>query len=383
MAAADPIQPVPGAGTTFYVPYPILALASNSTDVFLTGGGGGATSVKEVPNVVHAHRYCEATKKLSTIAALNTGTNLVVNLSYSPITNLWLASSRTGCKILSLDVQANTLTELCNFQSESEGKEPEQNFATYSADGSLIVTGGTDGNVKLWDAGAVGAVPTLKYTCGAKTKEILDASFSADRRYLAACDGSGECRVWDIAKDEEPGAGTQITYMSKHVKGKALIKLVRFLTHREEPTLLLAANGMQRKMNWGVIGFASITGELLREVVIDQGPLKSVAVSLNEQCIVIGLMSGKKVCCKLPELKQLQKTKELHSLPAQCVAFTGLSTAISVSGDWDIHLLTFSSNTSGGFGLMVQILMVLIIVVYMLFRIGTIGAVAGQGQGEL
>lgn len=372
-------QPVPGAGTTYFIPFPILGLASNGSDIFCTSGGGGSTSVKEVPNQVHAHRYCEATKKLSTVAALNTGTNLVVNLSYSPVTNLWLASSRTGTKMLSLDIQGNALTEVCEFQTESEGKEPEQNFATYSPDGSLIVTGGTDGQVKLWNAGTP---PTLLRNCGSKTKEILDGAFSDDRSYVATCDGTGCCTVFEVANEDKP-EGTNLTYMSKKAKGKVLVKQVRFLSHRPTPTLLLAANGIQRGMNYGVVGFMTLTGELLTEVVADQGPLKSVAISSNEQCLCVGLMAGKKVILKLPELKQLEKTKELHSLPAQCVAFVGGSTAISVSGDRDVHLLAIRSSSSSSFGMIVQVILVLIIVVYILYRIGTIGAFVEQGKIEL
>merc|ERR1712224_625614 len=147
-----------------------------------------------------------------------------------------------------------------------------------------------------------------------------------------------------------------------------------FLTHRTSPTLMLAANGITRKMNYGVVGFASVSGELLTEVAVDDGPLKSEAISFNEQCLVVGLMAGKKVTLKLPELKKLQKTKELHSLPAQAVAFIGRSTAVSVSGDRDIHLLTVKDGSSASFGVFVQITMVLIIMMYMLYRIGSIGA---------
>ena len=38
------------------------------------------------------------------------------------------------------------------------------------------------------------------------------------------------------------------------------------------------------------------------------------------------------VICKLPQLTVTSTTKELHSLPAQCVAWVGQSTAISVQG---------------------------------------------------
>lgn len=384
-------DPDVGLNNSFYVPFPVLALASNGEDIFMTAGGGGSTSVKEVPNSIHAHRYCEVTNKLSTIAALNTAANLVVNLSYSPAANLWLASTRQGCKIVALN--GNSLVELCHFDSESEGKGPEQNFAVYSPDARYIVTGGTDGLVKVWNASERGAVPILHSVCGSKTKEILDAAFSPDSRYMAACDGSGDCRLWDLQRNLQDD-GLRLTYNSKAVKGKALIKLVRFVIRRkgiwgakdDSITLALGGNGTQRKMNWAVLGLFSLSGELVKEVVVDQGPMKSMSCSPDEQFIVVGLMAGKKVIIKYPEMKCKQKTKELHSLPAQCVAWTGESTAISVSGDRDIHLLRVGprrdsggDGSGGDFYFLLILFLLLMLVFYQVFRIGTIGASVGQG----
>merc|ERR1719329_534634 len=184
----------------------------------------------------------------------------------------------------------------------------------------MIVTGGTDGQVKLWNAGTP---PTFSRSCGAKTKEIQDAAFSPCRSYLAAGDATGICRVWELAKENGPPDGVTITYNSKAVNGKALVKLVRFVDYQGKPTLLLGANGCQRGMAWGVVGLLSVAGELLTEALVDKGPLKSIAVSVDESRLVVGLMAGKKVVMTLPGFKQTEKTKELHSLPAQCVAWTG------------------------------------------------------------
>merc|ERR1712232_1038802 len=127
---------------------------------------------------------------------------------------------------------------------------------------------------------------------------------------------------------------------------------------------MLAANGIQRKMNWGVVGLFSPAGEMLAEVVADQGPLKSLSVAADEQLFLVGLMSGKKVVVRLPELKCMTKTKELHSLPAQSVSWTGQCTAISVSGDRDIHLLRVATSGGTGYGFLIQVILVLVPVVY-------------------
>jgi len=368
-----------GTGGTYYVPFPVLALASNGGDIFLAAGGGGSTANKEVPNVVHAHRYDEATGKLNTIAALNTEKALVVSLTYSLVADLWLASSRNGCKVLSLNVAENTLTQLCDFSTEEAGKEPEQNIAKYSPDGKLIVTGGTDGQVKLWKAETPPAVPTFLRLCGAKTKEILDADFSPDSEFLAACDDTGECRLWQVAK-EEPENGKTLQYASKHIKGKAFVKLVRFLpTADGKWTLVLGATGGRGP---AVVGLFAPDGSKLSEVMVDKQPLKSIALDVEKGRCVVGLMSGAKSVYSLPGLSLQKKTKEVHSLPAQRVAFIG-DTAISGSGDRDFHLLKLTGSSRSVVCIALMFLVVFAVVALMALRIGAKGAALGQGKSDL
>lgn len=378
MAMKDPIA---SKGGTFYVPFPVLALASDGSDLFLAAGGGGSMAVKEVPNVVHAMTYSEATGKLSTIAALTTGKNVVVHLSFCPSVNLWLASKHTGCKILRLNREENTLVELCDWNSEEMGKEPEQNFARFSPDGSMVVTGGSDGIVKLWDMQKTPDIPpVLKRNCGTKHGEILDADFSADNKYLAACDAGGSCRVWEIARDD-PEDGTVITWMSSAVPktGKALIKLVRFIA-AEQPgqlRLLLGGNGGRGP---ALIGIFTGSGEKLKEIVADKLPVKSLSLNPDSSRLVVGLMAGSKVVYSFPELRVIKKTKELHSLPAQSVVFVG-ETAISGSGDRDLHLLSVSGGGGGSPMTYIFILLLAIVIAgLMVMRIGIKGAALGQGR---
>jgi len=314
------------------------------------------------------------------VAALNTGKSLVVHLSYSPVANLWLASSRNGCKILSLSVEENTITELCEWVTEESGKEPEQNLARYSPDASMIVTGGTDGQVLVWKAQKPPAVPVLHRKCGTKGKEILDADFSPDGKYVAACDGAGTCRVWELAK-EEPEDGTVITYASPAVKGKVFIKLCRFWSDASgKTTLILGANGGRGP---ALVGLFSIDGTKLKEVNMDKQPIKSIAVDPNNGRFVVGLMSGAKSVYTCPGLSCIKKTKELHSLPAQAVAFLGEGTAVSGSGDRDLHLLNFKGGSGSVLCYLFVLLLALMAVAAMVLRIGVKGASLGQGRLEM
>jgi len=373
-------DPAAGKGGTYYVPFPVLALASNGGEIFCTAGGGGSTANKEVPNVVHAQSYREETGKLSTVAALNTGKSLVVSLTHCPANDLWLASSRNGTKVLSLNLAQNTITELCEWPTESEGKEPEQNVARFSPDASLIVTGGTDGLVKVWKAEKPPALPVLMRTCGTKTKEILDVDFSPDSKFVAACDGAGGCRFWEVAK-EDPEDGVVINYTSSAVKGKVFIKLVRFLpTESGKVTLVLGASGPRGP---ALVGLFGPDGTKLKEVNVDKQPIKSMALDSSNTRLVVGLMCGAKAVYTCPGLKLIKKTKELHSLPAQGVAFVGEGTAVSGSGDRDLHLLNMKGGGGSPFCYFFILLFALIAIGFMVFRIADKGAALGQGKGEL
>ncbi|CAE7790065.1 PAC1, partial [Symbiodinium sp. CCMP2456] len=136
---------------TYYPPFPVLGLASDGGQIFLSCGGGGATAAKEVPNVVQAHRYDETTGQMSTIASLDTAKSVVVALSYAPALELWLGCVGRGCKVLQLSVEKNTLTEVCEWETEETGKPPSTNVARCSPNGHLVATGGTDGIVRIFE----------------------------------------------------------------------------------------------------------------------------------------------------------------------------------------------------------------------------------------
>jgi len=373
-------DPKAGVGGQFYVPFPVLAVVSDGTDVFCAAGGGGGMASKEVPNVVHAMTYSEGTGKLTTIAALNTAKTVVVHLHYSKKADLYLASKGLGCKIVKLSREENTLTELCEWDSETDGKkDSEQNFAKFSPCASFIATGGSDGLVRLWDMQKMPAAPVLRRNCGSKVGEILDCDFSPDSKYLVACDAGGSCRVWEVAKDD-PVDGTVITWMSKAVPktGKTLIKLVRFVPG-DQPgqfKLLLGGNGGRGP---SMVGIFTADGTKLTEVITDKLPLKSMCFDNDMTRLCVGLMSGAKAVYSFPNLKLMKKTKELHSLPAQSVAFVCQDTAISGSGDRDLHLLVIK----GGGGSPTYYLFILFLVVLlaglMVVRIGLKGAALGQG----
>mmetsp|Transcript_26188 Transcript_26188/g.47920 ORF Transcript_26188/g.47920 Transcript_26188/m.47920 type:complete len:113 (-) Transcript_26188:95-433(-) len=98
----------------------------------------------------------------------------------------------------------------------------------------------------------------------------------------------------------------------------------------------------------------------------------------------VGLASGAKAVFST-NLKRLAKTKELHSLPTESVAFLGDGTVVSGAGDNSIHFLDIRGGGGSSGGILYFLLCVLVIlsIVAMMARIGVKGAQLGQGSGEL
>ncbi|CAJ1450855.1 unnamed protein product [Effrenium voratum] len=315
-----------GKNGTFYPPFPVLGMASDGS-VFVSCGGGGEKAAKEVPNVVQAHRYDEQTGQMSTIASLDTGKSVVVALTFAGGA-LWLGSSGAGCKVLTLSVEKNTIMQLCEWTSEVEGKGPSQNISRLSPSGEIVACGGTDGVVRMYEAGKLDCEPPLKHKC-AKNDEVLDLDFS-------------------------PGQQQFIAAMSAP----------------RGPACLALYNG---------------DGSVVKQAKLDEKPLTAIALDTSAQMVAVNFVTGGKRVYSVPALRCLKKIENVHDLPAPCAAFVGC-TAVSGSGDRSIHLLSCKKGSSaGGFTCgsclyLLLLVLVMAIVAFLLMRIGMKGAILSEGE---
>lgn len=372
---------IAGKGGTFYPPFPVLGLASDGKQIFLTGGGGGASASKEVPNVVQAHRYIEATGQLSCIASLSTDKSVVVHISQAAALGLWLATTQAGCKVLELSEQNNTLTQVSEFASETEGKDPQQNVARLSADGRLLATGGTDGIVRIWTVvKKLREEPTLLHATP-KAKEVLDLDFSADGKLLASCDRTLACTIWDTATGQQ-----KVVLKYEHAgppKVDLTIRGIRFFVPAEgaQPQLLVAAAAPRGP---ACLGIYQLDGKRVKQVKVHQKPLTALSLDAAGKRAAVNLVTGGKKVYSLPGLSCVKSVEAVHELPAPCAAFLGEATVVSGSGDRSINLMCFARGPLCGFTLftMILVLLTLLVVAFLSLRIGIKGALL-QGGAEL
>jgi WD40 repeat protein len=177
--------------------------------------------------------------------SINTGDELVTNLTVSP-DGQWLAcGSVQHCKLLDLRAGTGTLTErtVHSFQTDFAEPSPGQNVVRFQGSDALF-TGGDDGQLRYWsiDSSAEGGGAVASVTLAAATqgeeghrKPIGSIAIHGSAGLVATASKDGTCCVWQFAPAGKRGFRGSV----QKAKGKSAKKA--FL--RKEQTLTLRAKG--------------------------------------------------------------------------------------------------------------------------------------------
>jgi WD40 repeat protein len=145
--------------------------------------------------------------------------------------------------------------------------------ATFSDDGSRVLTAGTDGTAKVWSA----ETGSLLVTVGTEGGQPLrTADFSPDGAYVAAAGDGGDVRIWNVDAVGRPDTRKS---PAERVDGVAFSPDGR----------LLASAGWDGALRlWAVAGGKAAVPTLGR----DRNPLWSVAFSPDGKRVAAGGLSG-------------------------------------------------------------------------------------------
>ncbi len=142
---------------------------------------------------------------------------------------------------------------------------------TLSPDGGTIAVAGTDGAVRIFDAGSGQLLQTLS----ASRDIIADALFSPDGTRLAAAGYDGHIRIWN------PASGRLERFWLAH---KSLVQKLAF---SPDGTELVSASS-----DWTVRIWDPATGRLLRTLEPKSGPVRGLAYSPDGRLIATASNKG-------------------------------------------------------------------------------------------
>ncbi|XP_072377149.1 guanine nucleotide-exchange factor SEC12 [Diabrotica undecimpunctata] len=240
------------------VNFPLYTLQMLTSRHVIVGGGGGTSKTGvhngfEIFEIFHDGTRFAAKE----VTRHETGGNVVMNCSvYSDRKySLMVAGQESDCQLYKLnpklveevenignnthlrqrntknkevtDDNKNVTKELYfdvkaieNVQTDFNGSEPLSRVVKINHDGTLLATGGTDGDVRIWKFPSMQLLFILK----AHTKEIDDIDFSRYDNYVITIAKDGLAVLWDCMTGKER---TKLTW--KQPEGsKYLYKRCRF-----------------------------------------------------------------------------------------------------------------------------------------------------------
>ncbi len=74
----------------------------------------------------------------------------------------------------------------------------------FSEDGGLLVSGGNDNAIKVWELNKNGAAPTLRLTLWGHTDAVSAVKLSPDCKTIASGSWNKTVRLWSIAQAGDP-----------------------------------------------------------------------------------------------------------------------------------------------------------------------------------
>ncbi|XP_062181873.1 SEC12-like protein 2 [Phragmites australis] len=330
-------------------------------------GGGGGEGRSGVPNKLvvaaldsaAAAGDAAATPALSTEPVLEEGTKEEVpyRMAVHPRGDGVLCAFPNGCRLyrwkskegkepckLALKSDEEALVELKDVGS--------QLAVLFSGEGSVLATGGEDGNLRVFKWPAMESVLTE-----ADTKaSVKDLSFSSDEKFLAVNRSSGPCRVWDLQSSE--------VVANLPIEAGEIFSFCRF-SNRTDNSHILFVTAMQGDY-WKIISWNSTSWTRIGSKRITREAISAFAVSPDGVLLAIGTIEGSIIVLGSKDMRTLGTVKKAHLGIVTTLAFSQDSrTLLSSSFDSTARVTSVGSPKSNGTSVWPMILVIILaILVY-------------------
>jgi len=171
--------------------FPILSILSHKEYIIVSGGISTENSTQNKIVVYHKNTILD-----QPLYVLKTGKDLIQNLSSNGNTDLISCTSGRFCIIYSVDNDKHSLTEVSRFVTDTDA----QNANIFNSKGNILITGGDDANIKVWDVTEQekGTLVKKNKEISYHTDKILHLDISVDDTLVCSASSDNTCGIFEI-----------------------------------------------------------------------------------------------------------------------------------------------------------------------------------------
>jgi len=303
---------------------PMYSIQTFLKNYILVAGGGGSskTGITNGFEVFKLNRDGK-TITITKVIRYDSGPNVIMNCCTNVSGNkIYIAANEEdGCRQYIADIvieptfhNGNASKEI-NFKitagdlltTDFNEDEPLQRIVKINNDGNIMVTGGTDGCIRIWNFPIVKSKETnpLKEFEG-HTKEIDDIDISSDSKFIVSVAKDGKAYHWNIITN----ARSALTHP---INDKQIFKRCRFgiTENKTVHNIYTIANGPKQKsylQKW------SEKNTILYELPFSE-PTSALAVRKDGLYTAVGTMySGSVSVHDTNNLKTIYNVKQAHAM---------------------------------------------------------------------
>ncbi|KAJ3654380.1 hypothetical protein Zmor_013571 [Zophobas morio] len=253
-----------------------------------------------------------------------------------------------------------------SVQTDFQGEEPLLRVSRIHPTGKILVTGGTDGVVRLWKFPSLQPAHVLK----AHSKEIDDLDFSVYENYLISIAKDGVAVLWDCSKGKEI---RRLTWTqpegSKYLYKRARFGVIEGEDRKSALYMLANPTGLPKKQKSYLQQWLPDEGVIKKSAEIDES-LAALAVRNDGRFVAVGTMfSGSVLIYIAFSLQRVLTIPGAHSMFVTGLEFLPVSEnhtvtsvaeaavlSISVDNHVCIHTLPYRRTMPAFVGILILVL---------------------------
>ncbi|KJE91900.1 hypothetical protein CAOG_02962 [Capsaspora owczarzaki ATCC 30864] len=328
------VQPTKGPSVlVMKAAYPLYAATVLASGALVIAGGGGASNTG-VPNgaeiLVPTNPSAQAVAQTPGTAlfrhacGIARGDRAIMNVAAHPTEPILAAGMD---ELFALDAESAEQTG--EVVSDFAPTEPFQKSCNFSANGKHLVTGGTDGMARVWDAKSRELLHSFA-TGGHRLKTV---DISPDSSWVAAISETKEMTIWSLKT-------AQLTHTLKsdpkwNSAKDYKIQAGRFATQPDGQVVFISAHSLpkhqSRLVKWNTSSWTPIGRSI---IVLGPVPITAMNVSPNGAFVGVGDAEGSVAVVDVASWTISARVDNLHELFITALAFTQSgSHLVSVSAD--------------------------------------------------